>query len=198
MAYGYGRRRVGRPRMRSRRGGTLLSQNGSGRRRRRGGSVRTMGLLRSMSGVGRRRRTRRGRGIGDLLRSAHAHIKKHRYVSRGLHALSKHISHPGLVRARNVAATLGYGLRRRRRTRRSGRGFFSNVGNFFRNAYNTVKDSRLLSRGLSLIPHAGAQTAGRVAHHLGLGRRRRSRRMAMGRRRRGGAMSALNGRLFLV
>ena len=50
-----------------------------------------------------------------------------------------------------------------------GKGFFDvlkKVGGF-------LKDTKLLSTGLSLIPHPGAQMAGRVAGQIGLGRGRK-------------------------
>ncbi len=65
-----------------------------------------------------------------------------------------------------------------------------------------IKDQHLISKGLKLIPHPGAQLGSTVAGAVGLGRRRRRRRTAvgMGRRRRPmiGGLSSLNGRLFLV
>ena len=39
--------------------------------------------------------------------------------------------------------------------------------------YNFVRDNKLVSRGLSLIPNAGAKAAGLVAAQAGFGRRRR-------------------------
>ena len=51
-----------------------------------------------------------------------------------------------------------------------GYGFFDSVGNFFKRAYNVVKNNKLISRVGSLIPHPAVQAAARVAGQLGLGR----------------------------
>ena len=59
------------------------------------------------------------------------------------------------------------------------------VGNF-------VKDNKLISKGLALIPHPGAKVAAAAAGMAGLGRQRR------GRGKQNGGLNALNGRLFLV
>jgi len=59
-----------------------------------------------------------------------------------------------------------------------GYGFFDSIGNFFkktlpnvaRKVGSFVKDNKILSRGLSLIPHPAAGMAGKVAGMVGLGR----------------------------
>jgi hypothetical protein len=63
--------------------------------------------------------------------------------------------------------------------------FFKNVGNAFKTAGNAVygnvlkpvgnfvKDQKLISTGLSLIPDGRAQVASKVAGAVGLGKRRR-------------------------
>ncbi len=68
--------------------------------------------------------------------------------------------------------------------RRIGGSFFGNVWNGIKKAANFVKDNKLISKGLALIPHPGAQAAAKVAGTVGIGRRRRR----VYRRRRGGAM----------
>mgnify|MGYP003580388672 CR=1 FL=1 len=42
--------------------------------------------------------------------------------------------------------------------------------------FNIVKENKLLSRGLSLIPHPAAQIASSAASQFGLGRKRKSKR----------------------
>jgi hypothetical protein len=57
-----------------------------------------------------------------------------------------------------------------------------------RKAHSFAKENKLISRGLSMIPHKYAKTAGTIASSLGYGKRRRRRvgmrRMRLGRRRR--------------
>jgi hypothetical protein len=66
--------------------------------------------------MGMGRRHRRG---GSILGKIHDYVKSNRLISKGLHHLSKHITHPHLHKlatvARNFSATQGYGRRRRRR-----------------------------------------------------------------------------------
>lgn len=143
--------------------------------------------LANTHGYGRRRRVRhvrraprrkRGRGVLDF-------IKKHRLVTRGLSAIREHIpsSLRGLAgQAYRLANTHGYGRRRRvvrRRPaprRRYGRGFFGNLWNGIKSAGRFIKDNKLISRGLALIPHKYAGIASQGASALGLGRRRVVRR----------------------
>jgi hypothetical protein len=66
----------------------------------------------------------------------------------------------------------------RRRIRR-GRG----IMDMLRKAHSFAKENKLISRGLSMIPHKYAKTAGTIASSLGYGKRRR---MRLGRRRRVG------------
>ena len=54
----------------------------------------------------------------------------------------------------------------------SGDGFFGDLWNGIKSVGNFVKDNKLLSTGLSLIPDARAKVAGGVASQLGLGKRR--------------------------
>jgi len=81
----------------------------------------------------------------------------------------------------------------RRRRRRIGGSFWSSIGNFFtktipraattvynkalRPAGQFIKDKKLISKGLSLIPDARAKAASMAADAIGLGRRRRRRRV---------------------
>lgn len=51
------------------------------------------------------------------------------------------------------------------------------VWNWLKKAYRYVKDNKLISRGLSLIPHPYAQTGSTVAGTLGFGRRKGPRRI---------------------
>ena len=53
--------------------------------------------------------------------------------------------------------------------------FLSEVGNF-------LKDTKLLSTGLSLIPHPAGRMAGGVAGALGLGKKRKAKRKQNGGR----------------
>lgn len=54
------------------------------------------------------KRTQSGRGVMDLLRKAHSHIKANKLISRGLRMAGK----PGLA---NAAAMMGYGKKRKKR-----------------------------------------------------------------------------------
>ena len=62
--------------------------------------------------------------------------------------------------------------------------FFKSVGGF-------LKDSKIISTVASMIPNGGAQTVGRLAGAVGLGRRRAPKR----RTQRGGAMVLNNSML---
>ena len=63
--------------------------------------------------------------------------------------------------------------RTRKQRQLHGNGFFGDIWSGIKSVGNFVKDNKLISTGLSLIPHAGAQTAGRIAGQLGLGRKRK-------------------------
>ena len=75
-----------------------------------------------------------------------------------------------LIRTRRVGRPFPVGMRRRRTQR--GRGLMD----VLRKVHNFAKDNRLISKGLSLIPHKYAQAAAPIASSLGY-RRRRTRRM---------------------
>ncbi len=77
--------------------------------------------------------------------------------------------------------------RGRRVVRRRGSGFFGDVWNGIKKAANWVKDQKLISKGLNLIPDPRAKAAAGLAGSIGLGRRRRVRR----RRAGGSFLSAL-------
>ena len=152
---------------------------GVGRRRRKRRTTYGMGrrtirrpVYVSRMGMGRRRK----RG-GSLLGKLHNYVKSHRLVSKGLHHLSKHISHPIghkiATVARNFAATQGYGRRRRRRrVMGCGPGIMTGMG---RRRKRRTKPSM-------------AQIAS-----VGMGRRHYKRGGDGRRRRRGGSIfSAIN------
>lgn len=130
-------------------------------------------------------RKMKGRGISDVLKKLHDFAKKNRLASRAL-------GHLGYSKGAKAVHALGYGRRRRRTVRRrrmGGSGFFGDLWSGIKSAANYVKDNKLLSKGLSLIPHPAAKTASGVASALGLGRRRRVGRPRM----RGGRMMTTAG-----
>lgn len=71
-----------------------------------------------------------------------------------------------------------------------GSGFFDSIGNFFKNTVpnafkkvgNFVKDNKLISRGLGLIPGVGGIVASTAAKQLGVGKKR-GRKRKVGRPR---------------
>ena len=77
---------------------------------------------------------------------------------------------------------------RRHRVRR-GRG----IMDFLKKAHDLVKDQKLISKGLALVPHSAAKSAAPVAAALGYGRRRVKRLGRRKRVRRGGMLSSLMG-----
>jgi len=163
---------------------------GVGRRRKRrtttyGVGARKRPVYVSRMGMGRRKR----RG-GSLLGHLHDYVKSNRLVSKGLHQLSKHVSHPLgnkiVTVARNFAATKGYGRRKRRAVgmgRRRRRG-----GSLLGSLHSYVKSNRLISKGLHQlskhvshpIGHKIATAARNFAATQGYGRRRRRRAVGMG------------------
>lgn len=54
----------------------------------------------------------------------------------------------------------------------AGGGFWSAIKDAVGSVAKFVKDNKLISKGLALIPHAGAQGASKVAGAIGLGRKR--------------------------
>lgn len=62
----------------------------------------------------------------------------------------------------------------KRRKVQNGEGFFD----VLKKGFNFVKDNKLLSKGLSLVPHPGAQRVGAIAGQLGLGKGRPKKRRA--------------------
>jgi len=57
------------------------------------------------------------------------------------------------------------------RRKQNGTGVASDIKNF-------IVNNRLISRGLGLVPHPAGQVASAIASQLGLGRKRRRRRVA--------------------
>lgn len=119
--------------------------------------------------VVRRRPRVMGRGLMDMLKSAHAHIKKNRTISR----LASSLGHPNVAR---FARTQGYGRKRvvRRRPRVMGRG----ISDWFNTAKDFVKNNQLISKGADAL---GYTNVGRFARSQGYGRRRMLRRRIGGR-----------------
>jgi hypothetical protein len=154
------------------------------RRVRRGGFMKGfMGAipLALNRGLGRRRRVRRG-GFKRRGTTTFGGFRRKGYVQFGG---IRHAPRRPLVSRRIIRRS---GMRRRRVRR--GRG----IMDMLRKAHSFAKENKLISRGLSMIPHKYAKTAGTIASSLGygmrtmrLGRRRRRvgmRRMRLGRRRR--------------
>jgi hypothetical protein len=67
--------------------------------------------------------------------------------------------------------------------------FTKTIPNGLKKAANFVKDQKLISKGLALIPDGRAQAAAKIAGQVGLGRRRRKHRPQMGGARGSAAMS---------
>ena len=134
----------------------------------------------SRMGMGRRKRRtvyggRKRRG-GSLLGKLHNYVKSHRLVSKGLHHLSKHISHPIghkiATVARNFAATQGYGRRRRRRRVMGyGPGIMTGMGRRRRKRRTTIKKPSMAQFASMGVSGMGR----RHSMHGGDGRRKRRR-----------------------
>jgi len=182
---GYGRRRVGRPRVR-RAGGRPLF--GLGRRRvyrRRGGDLK--GILSSAHnfikskrlvssalrhfapnsnlhkaahslGYGRRRVRRRGGDLKSILSSAHNYIKSKRLVSSALRHFAPNSN------LHKAAHSLGYGRRRVGRPRRRRGGDLKSI---LSSAHKFIKDKRIISSGLRHF--APKSNLHKAAHSLGYG-----------------------------
>jgi len=147
-----------------------------------------------------------GKGkIGDLLRKAHAFVKDRKLISTHLPkllAMSK-ITAPYAATAGHLAATAGYGRRRRRvraparpraraagtrrrRTVRGGsvgswlRGAVSKVGNYLQNSKFLSKNAGLLGVVPGLAPYTGLIQKGLQIAGLGSRRRMRGRGMPIG------------------
>jgi len=58
--------------------------------------------------------------------------------------------------------------------------FTKTIPGGLKKAANWVKDQKLISKGLALIPDKRAQAAAAIAGQVGLGKRRRRRRTMMG------------------
>jgi hypothetical protein len=145
-----------------------------------------------MSGLGRirvhrRRVHRHGRGFFDGFINA---IKDK--ITHPLSTAASFIPYAGSIAGPGLRH-LGIGRRRRvhrRRVHRHGRGpLLDKIKSGLSKIHNFVKDNRLVSRGLSHIPHKYAQMASVVANHAGYGRRKR--RVVHRRRHHGGFVAPM-------
>ena len=132
----------------------------------------------AMRGSRRRAEARRRRRTGGFRRrgtTVFGGFRRKGYVQFGglRHAPRRH-----LVSSRIISRS---GMRRRRlgRRRRVRRGM--GIMDMLKKAHSFAKENKLISRGLSMIPHEYAKTASSLAGSLGYGRRR-VRRMRLGRR----------------
>ncbi len=145
---------------------------GRRRRRVRRAPKMSMSMVPVMGGRRRRAPRRMGRGFLDTLKSgfnaAKDFVKDNRLLSRGIRMIPGKYSD---VAAR-AAELAGYG-RRRRAPRRMGRGFLDTLKSGFNAAKDFVKDNRLLSRGIRMIPGKYSDVAAQAAELAGYGRRRR-------------------------
>ncbi|MDR3543383.1 MAG: hypothetical protein P4L69_20840 [Desulfosporosinus sp.] len=57
----------------------------------------------------------------------------------------------------------------------NGTGFFGDLWSGVKDAANFVKDNKLISKGLSLIPHPYGQAGSQIAGQLGFGKKRKRR-----------------------
>ena len=151
------------------------------------------------------RRRIRGKGEikDELLRRAKAAVqsgmewmKKDKTLSRLAKEKTKDMKGLKGMAGRKFASWLeskGYGRKRRTRRRRGGamsvmpvrrtlrgRGFFSNIWSGIKKAANWIKDNKIISRVGSVIPIPAVQKLASAAGAVGLGRRRRARRMMGG------------------
>lgn len=66
---------------------------------------------------------------------------------------------------------------KRKAPKMQGEGFFGDVWSGIKKAAGYIKDNKLISKGLNLIPDARAKAAAKAAEAVGLGKRRRPRKM---------------------
>jgi hypothetical protein len=146
---------------------------GYGRRRRRVRRGGFMGIIPlAMRGRRRRRRVRRG----GIRRRGHVSFGGYRQKSYTQFGGMRRVPRRPIIRPHIIRRS---GMRRVRR----GRG----IMDVLKRAHNFAKEHKLISRGLSMIPHKYGKMASSVASSLGYGRRRRvRRRVGMRRRRRVG------------
>ena len=174
------------------------------------GNPMAAGLARTL-GYGRRRRVarrrvRRGGILGHLMRGVlgmrkrrvrRGGIRRVGPVSFGGYRQKSYTQFGGLRRVPRRPIIRPHIIRRsgmrragaRRRVRR-GRGLMD----MLKKAHSFAKEHKLVSRGLSMIPHKYGQMASSAANALGYGRRRRRvarRRVGMRRKRRGGFMGII-------
>jgi len=155
------------------------------------GNPMAAGLARTL-GYGRKRRVRMRRGMrhrrvrrGGIRRVGHVSFGGYRQKSYTQFGGLRRVPRRPIIRPHIIRRS---GMRRvaRRRVRR-GRGLMD----VLKRAHNFAKEHKLISRGLSMIPHKYGKMASSVASSLGygrrkrLGRRRRVRRRRVGRRRVG-------------
>ena len=143
-----------------------------------GGRKRLTSLAPKATMGGRRRRAprRMGRGFLDTLKSgfntAKNFVKDNRLLSRGIRMIPGKYSDV----AAQAAELAGYG-RRRRAPRRMGRGWWDTIKSGFNTAKDFVKDQRLISKGIRMIPGKYSDVAAQAAELAGYGRRRRTARV---------------------
>ncbi len=159
---------------------------GYGRRRVRRRRVVRRPVLRRRVTRRRVRHRQQGGALKDTISKLHTLVKSKRVISSGL----KMFGQPKLAR---IAYQLGYGRRRRvRRRRMAGGNIFGTVwnavksvpgrirdlanGKTARRAKAFIKDNKLISRGLGLVPNPLAKFAGIASGMAGWGRRRVIRR----------------------
>jgi len=133
----------------------------------------------------------RGGSIGSVLRSLLAKARSGRYISRGATALGRAFNSGTLKKVGSIASQLGLGKprpRRRRPVRRTmrGRGFFGDLWSGIKKGVRTVAPA--IRTGLSMLP-GGVGNVARAASpflsQVGLGRKRRRRKM------RGGSIGSM-------
>ena len=121
-------------------------------------------------------RRRMGRGWLDTIKSgfntAKNFVKDNRLISKGIRMIPGKYSDV----AAQAAELAGYG-RRRRAPRRMGRGWWDTIKSGFNTAKDFVKDQRLISKGIRMIPGKYSDVAAQAAELAGYGRRRRAPRV---------------------
>lgn len=83
----------------------------------------------------------------------------------------------GRKRLPSLAPKATMGGRRRRVAPRMGRGWLDTIKSGFNTAKNFVKDNRLISKGIRMIPGKYSDVAAQAAELAGYGRRRRAPRV---------------------
>jgi hypothetical protein len=120
-----------------------------------------------------------GRGLWDMVKSgfnaAKDYVKDNRLISKGIRMIPGKYSKPLAA----VAGAAGYGRRRKRapvmgmgRRRRVGAGLWDTLKSGFNAANDFVKQNRLLSRGIRMIPGQYSKPLANLAGAAGYGRKR--------------------------